>query len=1007
MMEWLETLVRPFLQWLWQTTLIASLVICLILVAQKSLGHKLGPRWSHALWLVLLIRMVVPWAPPSRISLLNLLPSSVRQAQPPAVSTLTEQDPGFHSATVSDAAETVAPQDATSSPSVQKAAPPKPQSLAEAEQSPGPAFLPLRRILPLLWLAGAALVGVHLFAGHFALWRIVKRDRPLVDQSTLELFEECKAQMGVQTLVAAVPSDRIASPALFGFVRPRLLLPRQMLDTASRDEMRYVFLHELAHLKRHDIYLAWVASLLQVLHWFNPLVWFAFHRMRIDREMACDALVLAYAGERESQEYGRAIVALLQQLSRSRPLPAMAGILESKSQLKRRIAMIAQFKNNSYRWSPLAVALIVVLGCVSLPDARSAKAAQPASASVSAEQPTVPVTGGSNVFVDPNTGIRFTKCRTISGLSDVIEYSAGLNLSPNGRFLLWAVRVIPLDGSAPFDLVNTPNAARGSWSPDGRKVVFYDAGAMWLIGVDPETGRPAGSARKLLEQEYRFQSPPLWSSDSKRIVFLRFDRQVQGQIWALSIENGDLSQVIDPFSFGIVSPDRKMVACSDGQSIMSGNQESLRVRPAAGGEARMIIDRTYPVVWSADSEWLVCKPKVGGGWEDCIRFVRVADGREVKVSTPGYLIRQSPHGRKLLFYHGSYDPRNVLKVVSVAGGQAAEFGWPSMSFRGVPGYQSWTSDARSILVEGERKGSDWGLWATPLDGKGPQSLTIDTPLCREADWRLFSPEGSKLLLFVGKEARNVDLWVVPMSLSQMQSTGPAVKVFGGTVMPTGVWSSYVDTWSPDGKRIAFSHKGDIWVASAEGESPIQLTTTSEWDTWPEWSPDGTMIAFGTQSPPYTNTLIRVVRASGGEARVITDIRFRYDWPRFYAWSPDGKELTIASEPDGVISNFPISGGDARTVLRVKDMGIDRVGWLRWSPDGRLLAFQGGIEYPDQKLYVYHPDNAKLDRFDGDAPWYWSPDSKWISFFSEQTVKTRPEGVLWEMDVEEAITKLAK
>jgi hypothetical protein len=61
------------------------------------------------------------------------------------------------------------------------------------------------------------------------------------------------------------------------------------------------------------------------LHWFNPLIWFAFHRMRTDREMACDALVLTYTGERESQEYGRAIVALLQRLSRSRPLPAMAA----------------------------------------------------------------------------------------------------------------------------------------------------------------------------------------------------------------------------------------------------------------------------------------------------------------------------------------------------------------------------------------------------------------------------------------------------------------------------------------------------------------------------------------------------------------------------------------------------------------------------------------------------------------------------------------------------------
>jgi beta-lactamase regulating signal transducer with metallopeptidase domain len=445
-MEWLATLVWPFLQWLWQTTLIASLVICLILVAQRSLGHKLGPRWSHALWLVLLIRMVVPWAPQSRVSLLNLMPSSVRQAQLPPMSNLAEQGLDSRSAGVSGAGEAATEQQATSSQPTREAMSPKPETFAKAEQPPGPAFPMLRWLLPMLWLAGAALVGVHLFVSNFALWRIVKRERPLVDQSTLELFEECKAQMGVQTLVAAVPSSQIGSPALFGFVRPRLLLPRQMLDTASRDEMRYVFLHELAHLKRHDIYLGWITSLLQVLHWFNPLVWLAFHRMRIDRELACDALVLAYTGEQESQEYGRAIVALLQRLSRSRPLPAMAGILESKSQLKRRIAMIAQFRNNSYRWSPLAAALIVALCCVSLLDARSGKAAQPSAAnptgvSASQAEEKTGLAPDRNASVTPQvTGVSATETASLGGglvARRVLTDAAGVGevLTADGKYI--------------------------------------------------------------------------------------------------------------------------------------------------------------------------------------------------------------------------------------------------------------------------------------------------------------------------------------------------------------------------------------------------------------------------------------------------------------------------------------------------------------------------------------------------------------------------------------------
>jgi Tol biopolymer transport system component len=99
------------------------------------------------------------------------------------------------------------------------------------------------------------------------------------------------------------------------------------------------------------------------------------------------------------------------------------------------------------------------------------------------------------------------------------------------------------------------------------------------------------------------------------------------------------------------------------------------------------------------------------------------------------------------------------------------------------------------------------------------------------------------------------------------------------------------------------------------------------------------------------------------------------------------------------------------VLRAKDAGIDNVSQPRWSPDGRLLAFQGVTPDRSRKLYVYRPDNAKPEPLSGSEEgleaWCWSPDSKWISFFSDETVKTRPEGVLWEMDVEEALAKLAK
>ena len=109
---------------------------------------------------------------------------------------------------------------------------------------------------------------------------------------------------------------------------------------------------------------------LQVLHWFNPLVWLAFHRMRVDRELACDALALSYAKEEENQPYGRTIIKLLEGFGCSTWAPSMAGTVEHKNQMKERISMIAKFRRTN-QWPALAGVLFIGLGLVTLTDAQT------------------------------------------------------------------------------------------------------------------------------------------------------------------------------------------------------------------------------------------------------------------------------------------------------------------------------------------------------------------------------------------------------------------------------------------------------------------------------------------------------------------------------------------------------------------------------------------------------------------------------------------------------------
>jgi len=350
-----------FFGWVLRSTAQISVLVCLILIIKAVLQNRLQARWHYCLWIVLLVRMLMPWAPESRMSVFNLIPDLKFE---------TKRQNDINKDVLPVAyidTDTIAAMPAAV-PEIMEAGP-----KIEGHSKPTERLvLGAAEMLSLVWFGGAFVLGVYVLAGNFSLWRIVRRQRPLTEQKVLDLLEDCKQQMGVQTVLGVVVTDRIKSPALFGFVRPRLLLPAGIIESLRDEELRNVFLHELAHLKRHDIGFGWLMAVCQVIHWFNPLVWYGFHRMRIDRELACDALALSRGQADKYCEYGRTIVHLLEKFSQPQRLPGLACILEDKSQLKRRITMIARFKKGSYRWSVLAVVLLTVLSCVVLTNARGA-----------------------------------------------------------------------------------------------------------------------------------------------------------------------------------------------------------------------------------------------------------------------------------------------------------------------------------------------------------------------------------------------------------------------------------------------------------------------------------------------------------------------------------------------------------------------------------------------------------------------------------------------------------
>jgi TonB family protein len=222
---------------------------------------------------------------------------------------------------------------------------------AAAAPSPPPGF-PLRDwLLPVL-AAGAAL-GLLRLALRF--WRLRSYRRAALPMAPLpEVLREAQASVGVKAPFFF--SDRVTSPATFGWLEPAILLPR-CFECMDASRQRAIACHELVHVARRD----WLANLgeelILVFFWFHPAVWWAVRSIRLAREQVVDREVVALTGTRKPY-----LQALLEIAAAPRALPVPAPLFLTESQLARRVAaLLKEVRMSKKRLiASLAIALIVV-----------------------------------------------------------------------------------------------------------------------------------------------------------------------------------------------------------------------------------------------------------------------------------------------------------------------------------------------------------------------------------------------------------------------------------------------------------------------------------------------------------------------------------------------------------------------------------------------------------------------------------------------------------------------
>jgi Tol biopolymer transport system component/C-terminal processing protease CtpA/Prc len=500
-----------------------------------------------------------------------------------------------------------------------------------------------------------------------------------------------------------------------------------------------------------------------------------------------------------------------------------------------------------------------------------------------------------------------------------------------------------LTGAAPDaaqDATPRPMFVEPGISPDGREIAFASGGDLWVVDA-------AGGTARLLVAHPATESRPLFSPDGTRLAFVS-NRTGNGDLYVLTLASGDLLRVtygdqLDQLDAW--SADGRWLYFTTSAYEVAGVNDVYRVSADGGTPMPVSADRYRNEYWSQPSPGgvevaLTARGTVSGQWwrrghshldeseiwvlrdPTAMRYERLSEGGQ-KDAWPLW----SADARMLWFVRDRQGVQNVW-VRSAAGGEARQ------ATRFTDGRVLWPSITRDgALIAFERGFRLWVLetgtfavreLAVTLRGAPvavePERLSLTTGFSDLA----LSPDGRKVAFVARGE----------VFAASAKDGGDAFRV---TATP-GREAQL--TWAPDSRRLVYvsdrAGHAQLWLYDFAARTETRLTDDPSGDVNPRFSPDGRQVLFARGG-----RTLALVDAAGGAVRTLaTNVLDRQPFtsPRAAAFSPDGRWvafLGVQGRNFNTVFAVPTAGGEARPVSFLADVFGST---LAWSPDGNAIYF---------------------------------------------------------------------
>lgn len=331
-------------------SLSGTLLILLLFLLQSLFKERLSKRWQYYIWLVVVARLLFPFAPETNL-MTTLFQGNDRTTEQMEIISPYAQQGG-----VVDNPQTDEVIDEQSNLHGKQAEPSKSVNN------------PVRNIVTavwtnlwLVWLVVALILFIRKITVYQDFIKFIRAACvEVADIDLLEQFGKLVERNQIKTMVELYTNNLISSPLLIGFFRPCIVLPTTDLSSMDFD---YTILHELMHFKRRDMFYKWMVQFTICVHWFNPFVYLMSREIGKVCELSCDEAIIWKLDTKGRRAYGDTLLNAIGLGGSYRNSLVSLTLNESKELLKERLDAIMNFKKKTKRGLITSLLLTFMLVC--------------------------------------------------------------------------------------------------------------------------------------------------------------------------------------------------------------------------------------------------------------------------------------------------------------------------------------------------------------------------------------------------------------------------------------------------------------------------------------------------------------------------------------------------------------------------------------------------------------------------------------------------------------------